>query len=389
MIARVLRRRPALWFSLALVLLLVLGWTAAPYVASAAFVLDLSGSASWVRRALPVRTRAVTTRDLDVPTRYGPIPARLYQPSGRSDRSLIVFPGIHAGGIDEPRLAAFSRRLAGAGVTVASVPLPELRRYRISPVSADMIEDATIWMASNAALAPDGRVGLAGVSFAGGLALVAAGRPQLSGKIREVVVLGGHADLPRVMTFLCTGRLPDGTTRAPHDYGVAIILLAALPHLVPPEQLPAARDATLTFLDASSFDSSDRARSAAMFADARRRAQSAPEPSRTLLELLNDRNVAALGPHLLPYIEELGGASALSPDRSPAPQMPVFLLHGVEDNVIPSTETPLAAAYLRQHGNLHVSWLLTPLLSHANVRPATAADAWRLIRFWKDMLGTQ
>src|SRR5262245_7595041 len=383
MIAAVVSRRALL---LTVVVLAIGGWIAAPYVASAAFILDLSGSTSWVRHALPVRSRAVTTREVEVPTRYGSIPARLYLPDGGSDRSVVVFPGIHAGGVDEPRLAAFSRRLAGAGATVASVPLPELRRFHISPVSTDMIEDAAFWMASDRTLSPRGRVALAGVSFAGGLALVAAGRPRLADRIQLVVALGPHADLPRVMTYLCTGRLPDGTTRAPHDYGVAVLLLEALPRLVPPEQVAAAKQAVLAFLEPSSAASTDPGRSPAMFSDARQGADQSPEPSHTLLELLNDRNVAALGQKLLPYVEDLGGAMALSPDRSPPTTAPVFLLHGTEDNVIPSTETPLLAGFLEQHGNTRVKWLLTPLLSHATVRPATADDAWQLVRFWKDLL---
>ena len=57
------------------------------------------------------------------------------------------------------------------------------------------------------------------------------------------VALGSQADLPRVMTFLCTGRLPDGSTRAPHDYGVAITLLAELPRLVPADQIDLTREA--------------------------------------------------------------------------------------------------------------------------------------------------
>ena len=56
-----------------------------------------------------------------------------------------------------------------------------------------------------ASRAPDGRVGVVGVSFAGGLALVAAGRASIARGCRDVVSLGGHADLPRVMTYLCTG----------------------------------------------------------------------------------------------------------------------------------------------------------------------------------------
>src|SRR5207244_12772126 len=113
---------------------------------------------------LPVRTQAVEVTDVSVPTRDGGIPARVYRPRGGDGRSVIVFPGVHAGGVDEPRLAAFSRRLAAAGLITLSVPLPELRRYRITPVSTDMVEDAVVWMAGNAALAPRGRVDVAGVS---------------------------------------------------------------------------------------------------------------------------------------------------------------------------------------------------------------------------------
>lgn len=373
--------------ALALIVMAATGWVSAPYLSAAAFVLDVSGAAKWVRRALPVRVRPVTSRDLEIPTRYGPIPARVYQPAPGSGRTVIVFPGVHAGGVDEPRLAAFSRRLAGTGVTVLSVPLPELRRYRISPVSTNTIEDAAVWLAANRTLAPDGAIGIAGVSFAGGLALVAAGRSSLAGKITSVVTLGSHADLPRTMRYLCTGTLPDGTTRPPHDYGVAIILLEAIPRFVPSDQAAPLRTALLAYLDASSLTSTNVDAASALFADAARQAAALPEPARSLAVLVNERNVAALGPRLLPYVEELGGDPALSPDRSPATHAPVFLLHGSEDNVIPSSETLLLSAYLRAQGNTHVASLLTPLVSHANIHAAGAADAWHLVTFWKGALG--
>jgi pimeloyl-ACP methyl ester carboxylesterase len=379
-------RRGATVLGAAVVLVWFGVWLAAPYVSAAAFLLDLGGSTSWARRVMPARVQDVWTRDLSVPTRYGSIAARLYAPRSPSGRHLIVFPGVHAGGVDEPRLAAFSRRLAGTGITVLSVPLPELRRYRVTPASTDMIEDAIQWFDGDRALAPDGRVDVAGVSFAGGLVLVAAGRPALAGKVRSIVSIGGHADLPRVMTYLCTGHVPGGSVMRPHDYGVIVLVLAAIPRLVPADQVELTRDAVLTFLDASSFENMDRAKSAALFADARRMAAAAPEPARTLLMRVNDRNVAMLGPQLLPYLEELGGAAALSPARSPATRAPVFLIHGQADTVIPSAETPLLADYLRRSGNEQVRWLLTPLLSHADLQPPHALDAWRLIRFWKDML---
>jgi dienelactone hydrolase len=359
-----------------------------PYAQSAAFILDLAGSNTWVRAALPVRASAVTTRDLLVPTRHGAIPARLVEPASPAAPSVIVFPGVHAGGVDEPRLAAFSRRLAAAGVRVLSVPLPDLRAFRITPRSTDMVEDAIAWMAADRALAPSGRVGVAGVSFAGGLALVAAGRPALAGKVQFVVSIGGHADLPRVMTYLCTGRLDDGRTRTPHDYGVAIMLLAAVDRLVPPADADPLRRALVTFLTGSSDAGTDPARAEREFDEARRQTAALAEPARTYMGWVSDRNTGALGRVLLPHVDVLGGAAALSPERSPATMVPVFLLHGDSDNVIPSSETPRLAAYLTAQGAPRVRWLLTPLLTHATVQErAPLADEWRLVSFWKALLG--
>jgi hypothetical protein len=372
--------------TVALVSTALAAWLAFPYVKAAALVIDLSGMSTPFRRLLPVRVQPVSWRDVSVPTRYGPVPARLYLPADTARRTLALFPGVHSGGVDEPRLAAFAWRLAATGVNVLSMPLPELRRYRLTPVSTDTIEDGATWLLADRRLAPDGHIGLAGVSFAGGLALVAAGRPSLVDRIDLIVALGGHADLPRVMTYLCTGKLADGSVRPPHDYGIVITLLAAIPHLVPPEQARALHQTVLDYLDASSASSTDEARSITMFADVQRATAALAEPSRTLMTMVNDRNVQALGPKLLPYIEELGGFPALSPDRSPPAKAPVFLLHGSEDNVIPSQETPFIASYLQAHGNSRVEWLLTPLLSHANVKPAGAVEAWKLIAFWKQVL---
>ena len=97
---------------------------------------------------------------------------------------------------------------------------------------------------------------------------------------------------------------------------------------------------------------------------------SGDEPARTVARWVNERDVQTMGPKLVPYIEELGGFAALSAERSPATTVPVFLLHGSHDNVIPYTETPQLEAYLRARGNARVTSLLTPLISHAEVGAA-------------------
>ena len=136
----------------------------------------------------------------------------------------MVVPGLHAAGVEEPRLDRLSRRLAGEGVTVLSLPLPDLRQFLVTARSTDVIEDAALWLAGQSAITSSGRIGLIGISFGGGLALVAAGRPSLANKLDMVVSFGGHGDLPRVVRYLCSGLLPDGTRQPAHDYGTVLFL---------------------------------------------------------------------------------------------------------------------------------------------------------------------
>jgi dienelactone hydrolase len=351
--------------------------------------MDLGGVRHWARALLPGRAVEVTSRDITIPTRHGDLHARVYTPSSgaASAPAFVIVPGIHRGGVDEPRLAGFARRFASAGAIVVSVPLPDLREFRVTTRATDQIEDAARWAADDASIGRGGRIGLAGVSFAGGLSLVAAGRPALANRLSMVVSFGGYGDLTRVLRFLCAGVLPDGSRGTPHDYGIAVVLLEVAPALVPPAQVEPLRRGVLTFLEGSLHDLSDKPRATALFADARAQAAALPEPARTLLGWVNDRDVARLGPAVLPHVEQLAGESALSPERSGAATAPVFLLHGAEDNVVPSAETPLVAEYLRRAGNARVEVLLTPLVSHADLTTdAPVGDAWQLVKFWKRMM---
>lgn len=328
----------------------------------------------WPRR--PVREAPFT-----LPSRHGPLRARLYTSEGGIERSVLLVPGVHALGIDEPRLAGFARNLAALGLGVATPELPDLEQYRITPRTTDMIEDAASWLAGRKDLAPDGRVGVIGISFAGGLSVVAAARPALRDRVAFATAFGGHGDLPRVLRFLCTGIQPDGSRRPPHDYGVVIILLNTLDRIVPADQADALRAGLLTFLEASHLDMFDKDRAREAFDLAREAEEELPEPSATLMRHVNARNVAALGPILLPHVEDFGRDPALSPERSAAPLAPVYLLHGIDDNVIPAMESMLLAEHLQS--KTPVRCLISPLITHAEMnRRAKLADVWRLIRFW-------
>lgn len=327
-----------------------------------------------------------------VPTRFGAVPAVVYEPAGRTRRTTLLIPGIHSLGIREPRLTVLASELAASGVRVVTMALPDLTTYTITPRSTDVIEDAVSWLVTRPGWAPDGRVGIIGVSFAGGLSIVAAGREPIRDKVSYVVSFGGHADLPRVMHYLATGdepSVPGLHTIPPHDYGLAVLLYGvASQGVVPLSQVRGLRDALDTYLLASQLTLVDTTQAGVTFARARDMAAALPTPASVYMTYVNNRDVTKLGPVVAPFIDKLGTDPALSPVRTAAglPAGRVYLLHGDEDSVIPTAESVLLGEYLRAKG-VETRVLVSTLITHAEVNRSPAAGAaWKLVAFWADVL---
>jgi dienelactone hydrolase len=298
--------------------------------------------------------------------------------------------GVHPDGIDEVRLVALARDLAATGLNVMTPEIPDLKQYRLTARVTDTIEHAAEWLADQHDLTGGRRIGMIGVSFSGGLSVVAAGRPALRSRVAYVLSFGGHGNLPRVLRFFCTGfepQLEGGETRLrqPHDYALAVLLHQAADLAVPPDQTAPLRRGIETFLQASALARIDQGGGGQMLDWSRTYQRALPEPAATLMRLVNEREVSALGARLLPYLDRLGQDPALSPDRSPAPSAAVYLLHGTDDNVIPAVESRLLAAHL--NGQTRVRLLLSGFLRHVDVTsPPTVGDTWRMIAFWKAAL---
>src|SRR5687768_11179469 len=269
-------------------------YIATPYARAASLIVRAANLGGRAEALANYEAHSVTVRPRHtVPTRYGDVAAQLYVPDDDIDRTVLLIPGIHSMGIDEPRLTALAADLAATGVTVMAMALPDLQRYQITARSSDVIEDTVAWMAARPDLAPDGRVGLIGISFAGGLSIVAAGRPAIRDKAAFILSFGGHGDLQRVMRYLATGRAPEVPgvrAHPPHDYGVAVILYAGADRVVPPEQVAGLRDGVETFLLASQLTLVDMNQANAMFQKARDMVKTLPEPAATYLTYVNDRN---------------------------------------------------------------------------------------------------
>jgi hypothetical protein len=387
-------------------LLLVLsGALALPYLDALAFIVraaDLPGApatvAAW--RASPVTRDDVFT----VATRSGAVPARFYRPGGRVRRTILLMPGVHRDGIDEARLVGLAEDLAATGFGVLTIAAPDLQKFKITPAVTDVIEDAVQWASAQPQYAPDGKVGMLGISFSGGLSVVAAGRDSIRNKVAFVLSFGGHGDLARVMHYLCSGQVLGDLERAkhssavygadhvqvhpPHDYGVAVVLLSLADRLVPPDQVAPLSRGIDGFLLASSLAVGDPQAAVKVFDEMKTYAATLPEPSRTLMTYVNERAVDKLGPILLPVADGLKdhpGMPSLSAERAAPPLAPVLLLHGIDDNVIPSMETVLLAEHLE--GKAQVTGLLSGLITHAEVnRTPSLTEVWRLARFWRGIM---
>jgi hypothetical protein len=379
-----------------------------PYVHGLSFVIRAADMQGTARRLADLDTIATHERDITMQMPQGAIRGRVYEADGRTTRTALLVSGLHPSGIDEPRLVRIARLLASNGITIVTPDIPELSRFDVSPALTDAIEHAAVWLADDSGLAPNHRIGLLGISFSGGLSIVAAGRPSLADRVSYVFAFGGHDDLPRVLRYLCTGQepFPPGQariafdaagagspggknqpyTRAPHDYGVAVILLAAAGRIVPAAQTDALREAVRQYLWASALDGGvDKSRAAAEFDALEARIARLPEPSKTLMRYVAARDIVHLGARLLPYVNGYASAPALSVSKSPKPRAPVFLLHGLDDNIIPSVESEYLAEDLRPHAAVRL--LLSGLISHADAdRPIKVGDVLQLAGFWGDLL---
>jgi dienelactone hydrolase len=386
------------------------GFIARPYAHGLSFVIRAANIEGPARQIADLDTGRISQREMEIPTPRGPLRARVYEPARGARRTTLLVSGLHPSGIDEPRLVGLATQLSSSGIAVVTPDIPELSQLAITPAITDSIEQAASWLAAQPQFAPDGTIGMMGISFSGGLSVVAAGRPSLRNHVAYVFAFGGHADLPRVLKYLCTGlepAPPDSVSPlnavplkpnakpvtssrfaevpAPHDYGVAVILLGVADRMVPEPQVVPLRNAVWRFVLASALDTVDKPKAQQEFQALRELAKTMPDPAGTLLKYVNDRDVVHLGSRLVQWVGFYGDAPALSAARSPKPSAPVFLLHGTEDNVIPAAESQYLAAQLT--GVTPVRLLLSGLISHAEAdRPVHVRDVMDLASFWGDLL---
>lgn len=361
-VALILASLPSVWrFAEGCALLLQL--TAAPLPAAVARVL----------------THEIEEHELLLHTSGAQVRGRRYTP--RSDGAaelpkLLLLHGVHAKGIDEARLVALGRALAHAGIDVMTPELTALTHYQVLPESVSEIESvARAW----ATELHTRSVGVIGISFAGGLALMAAAAQGGSAPIAYVVSVGAHHDLTRVCDFYAgrdvRGPELERPSVAPHPYGARVFLRRALPSLIGAQDRALATQA----LDSYLRDQPKEARRLATGLS-----PAGQETMRVLLDGRASETVAR-------WLKDAAGRErqqllAASPrGHLQGLQVPVLLLHGQADPVVPSIETLHLIRELPP-GTLRDA-LVTDLLRHAELNELPdLSKAYRLARFMQQLL---
>jgi pimeloyl-ACP methyl ester carboxylesterase len=320
---------------------------------------------------LRFESNSVSVEDVTIDTENGSVPGRFYLPVGISKpHGIVVLPGIHHLGIYDPRFVNFCHALAASGFAVLTPVLASLADYHVDAASLPTIGASPAWLERRLGTGP---VTVIALSFSGGLALLAACDPQVAPHMRALVLFGGYENLERVSRFLATGQeeFPDGRViPAPaHDYGASVFVYAHLPQFFDAQDISAAHEALKYWL----WEEPENAQA---WVD------KLSPPARKFLDALISRRIDLVRPQLLAAIHaDAAELASLSPDgKLRNLRVPVFILHGATDTVIPPAESRWLEKELPRRDVRAV--LITPAFTHVDLQhKATWIDQLRLVDF--------
>ena len=157
--------------------------------------------------AWKAETPKVLESELKIGYPDGTFPATLLLPEGTSGPlpGWVTLHGITRSGRKHPTLVRFVRALAASGAAVLVPEVPEWREMYLAPSEASKTLHAAILALADRKETQPGRIGAMGFSFGAPQALLAGTDPTLIPHLRCVVSFGGYFDLERTVRFLFTG----------------------------------------------------------------------------------------------------------------------------------------------------------------------------------------
>lgn len=280
---------------------------------------------------------------------------------------LVLVPGLAAGGKDDPRLVGFAQALARARFWVLVPEIGGLKQIRASGDDPRAVAAAAVALEDHLKInGAEPNIGVAGISYAAGPAVLAALSDEAGPSVDFVFAIGGYYDLTAAITFFTTGRYrehPDAPWRykAPNAYGKWVFARNNADRVTDPEDrriLHAIAERKLRNLDAPIDDLVPR-----LGAEGR--------AVHALLENQDPDKVPVLILALPAAMRRDIDALDVSNQDLSQLQARLILLHGRDDAIIPWTESAaLARAAPRGLGELY----LVDNLAHVDLQMGDLGD---------------
>ena len=222
---------PAATLFLTVVLLIALGWSSLAAQARAVVVL----SSVLETPVLVSGAEALTGEPRLEEATVAGNPALVARPAGEGPwPAIFLVNGAVPEGRKLPEIQRLAQGLARAGYLVVVPDLPGLREATITPETADETLEVARTV-SGWREARDGKVGLVGVSTGASLALLAAERDGLNGRVSVVAGVAPYADIETLLSIATTAHYEKNGEMVPYEaapflaYASARSLISALP----------------------------------------------------------------------------------------------------------------------------------------------------------------
>ncbi|XDD55230.1 alpha/beta hydrolase family protein [Leptospira sp. WS4.C2] len=291
-------------------------------------------------------------RGISIPVRKGNLRADCYLAKSQSLGTIITINGLAPLGNRDPRFIIVNRSLNNLGYTVVSPFFDEICDYKISLRNIDDIKDSILFISGQKDLCPSGKVSIFAPSFSGSLSLIAVSDKQIVDRMNTICAIGAFAHADEIIGNLFADQSLD-------EYGRMILLLNFLPLSIG-ENKSLFKAIKLAILD-NYFKYKDNLLEPHF--------SKMKKVDRDFFENLKyDKDFRMK--HWDIILKKSGKdrelLSALSvTNHINSLSLPILLIHGLKDDVVPATESAMLHAELVARG-VECKLCITNLISHGD-----------------------
>ena len=272
----------------------------------------------------------------------------------RNGSTVLAVNGLSVHGVKDPRMISLCRALSSCGFNVILPAYSDIGNFIIRSETVDTIAESIEAITADRWICPDGMLSIIAPSFSGGLAILAALKPGVSGRIKSVCTIGTFARVKTALEFLL-GRQDND------EYG-RMIIMKNYAHLYTGRRPGLERAFELAYLDngfcreVPELDAhleSMAAEDVDIFSRLRTDAAARMEMWRSIMEN---------SPAMKKLVFDMDAY-----ERIHLLKAPITFIHGSGDNVIDPSESENLHNRMKELG-LKSRLVVTPLISHGDYR---------------------